>query len=252
MTVLGDYRHSFANLAIERVDGILVVRMHSDDAPLKWGIDAGAVHAQLGEAFYLIGRDPENLVVILTGTGDAYCLERDTEQYRDIAGADNSYRLEREGVDLLENLLNIEIPVISAINGPVAVHPELAILADIVLATPDTSFTDSHLLADTVPGDGGHIVWSAVLGPTRAAYFLITSETLSVDDALRMGAVHEIVERDALLDRARWHAAQLASKSPLILRYSRVALTQQLRMRFAAEMRLGLVSEMLGRNARPE
>ena len=73
------------------------------------------------------------------------------------------------------NFLNIEVPVISAVNGPAWRHSELPLLADIVLAADTAQFQDSaHFTGGLVPGDGMHIVYPLLLGVNRARYFLLT------------------------------------------------------------------------------
>jgi hypothetical protein len=101
---------------------------------MRWGADPGAIHEQLGHAFHDVSLDRENRVIILTGTGDAFCKDRNVDEYNEAFGPDYWYRISREGRDILMNLLDIEVPVISAINGPATIHSELCVLADIVLA----------------------------------------------------------------------------------------------------------------------
>lgn len=249
MVGLSTYQHRFPNIAIDRNNGVIEVRVHGDDGgELQWGIDPGAIHEQLPEAFYAIGRDRDNRVMIFTGTGNNFCLARDPAKYTHTDGPEHSYRILREARDMLINLLEIEVPVISAINGPAAYHPELTVLADVVLATPDTWFQDSHLRSDLVAGDGGQIIWQQILGPTRGAYFLVTSEKLSAQTAHAAGAVHEIVPADLLLPRAREIARQLTTKSILTLRYTRIALNQFFKERMTHELTGGLTAELLAYN----
>ena len=70
MTVLADYENKYETVSVQREDGILQVTFHSGDGSLLWG---EASHRELGYAFADIGADPDNRVVILTGTGDYYC-----------------------------------------------------------------------------------------------------------------------------------------------------------------------------------
>lgn len=246
---LDDYRGRFRNIAIERdADGVLDMRLHTDGGPLKWGVDPGCIHDQLGEAFYRVGRDPGNRVVILRGTGDTFCAERNPREYCDLAGDQAQYRLIREGRDLVNHVLEIDMPMIGVVNGPATIHPEIALMVDVVLASPHACFRDSHLPGGIVPGDGGQVYWTSVLGPTRGSYFLLTEQTLSAEDALGLGAVHEIVDDARLLPRAREIAARLASKPLFTLRYTRMTLQQAFKERFAKELSLGFAAEMLAMN----
>src|SRR5665213_638779 len=142
---LDHYAHKYRNMRFERRDGILQITLHTNGGSLQWGADVGAVHEQLGSAFHDVARDRDNRVVILTGTGDAFCEERNKAEYSEGFSPEYWYRISREGRELLMNLLEIDVPVISAINGPALIHSELPVLADIVLATDAVKFRDTHM-----------------------------------------------------------------------------------------------------------
>ncbi len=128
------------------------------------------------------------------------------------------------------NLLDIEVPLIAALNGPVLLHSEYALLADIVLATPDTVFQDKpHFDFGIVPGDGVNLLWPEVIGSVRGRYFILTRQQLDAQTAKDWGAVNEVVPADRLLTRAHEIASELAKLPPLTGRYTRIALTQKLR-----------------------
>jgi enoyl-CoA hydratase/carnithine racemase len=100
-------------------------------------------------------------------------------------------------------LLEIEVPVISAVNGPAWRHSEIPLLCDIVLAADTAQFQDSaHFPSDVVPGDGMHIVYPLLLGMNRGRYFLLTGQTLNAQKALELGLVAEVHPPDKLLGRA--------------------------------------------------
>jgi enoyl-CoA hydratase/carnithine racemase len=239
------YQKLYPNIIMERENGILDVRLHTAGDSLKWGITEGSIHDQLGEAFYRIGRDLENRVMILRGSGENYCTERNLDEYRDTSSAEAVYRITREGRDILNNMLEVEIPIISLVHGPVTLHPEIPLLADVVLASPEASFKDSHIPAGLVPGDGSQIFWTAVLGPTRASYFLLTEQVLAVEEALRLGVVHEVLPRGQLLSRAREIADRLVTKPQYTLRYTRMVVHQSLRERMARELASGFTAEFV-------
>ena len=128
------------------------------------------------------------------------------------------------------NILDIEVPLIAAVNGPVRLHSEYVLLADIVLATPATVFQDKpHFDFGIVPGDGVNLLWPEVIGSVRGCYFILTRQKLDAKTAKDWGAVSEIVPADRLLVRAREIAEGLAELPPLTTRYTRIALTQKLR-----------------------
>ena len=137
--------------------------------------------------------------------------------------------------------------MIGAINGPALRHSELPLLSDIVLAAEEATFQDSaHFVNGLVPGDGMHIVYPLLLGLNRARYFLLTGQTISAAEAQQMGLVNEVLPREELLPRAWALAEQLAQQPPLVLRYSRVLLTQQLKRQMQDILGYGLALEGLG------
>ena len=102
------------------------------------------------------------------------------------------------------NILDIEVPMIAAVNGPVRLHSEYILLCDIVLATPSTVFQDKpHFDFGIVPGDGVNLLWPEVIGTVRGRYFILTRQELDAETAKEWGAVNEIVPADKLHARAR-------------------------------------------------
>ena len=247
MSRLQDYQDSFRNIRFERRNGILQVNLHTDGGPLQWGALQDSVHAQLGRAFYEIGRDPDNRVMILTGTGDSFCTAMNLQEMPQAVNADEWYRITREGKDLLVSLLDIEFPVIGAVNGPAHIHAQLPVLSDVVLAAEHAEFADlAHFVHGVVPGDSAHIVWPMLLGANRGRYFLMTGQKISAREALSLGIVAEVLPAAQLLARA-WSLAEEWVRKPVsTLRYTRIALTQPIKRRMLDELGYGLAMEGLG------
>jgi enoyl-CoA hydratase/carnithine racemase len=149
-----------------------------------------------------------------------------------------------EGRKVLMNILDIEAPLIAAVNDPARLHSEYILLADIVLATPSTVFKDKpHFEFGIVPGDGVHLLWQEVIGSVRGRYFILTRQELDAETAKEWGAVNEIVSANELLPRARAIAEGLAKLPPLTTKYTRIALTQKLRRLIDKGVTLGLALE---------
>src|SRR5207302_518290 len=84
----------------------------------------------------------------------------------------------------------LEVPLIAAVNGPVRLHSEYILLADIVLASPSTVFQDKpHFEFGIVPGDGVNLLWQEVIGSVRGRYFILTRQELDAETAKEWGAV---------------------------------------------------------------
>jgi enoyl-CoA hydratase/carnithine racemase len=246
MSRFDEYATKYSCIHIRRENGILEMRFHTDNGPLRWGL---VPHGQLPDAFADVGRDRDNRVVILTGTGDEFSGVRATPGTRSLAQGltANSYdRVHWEGRALLMNLLNIEVPVIAAINGPAWRHAEIPLLSDIVLASETAAFQDSaHFPSGMVPGDGMHIVMPMLLGMNRGRYYLLTGQTLSAQEAKDLGLVAEILPPDKVLARAWEHAEALTRKPTLLLRYTRLMFTEYIKRRMQDLLGYGLAMEGL-------
>ncbi|BAM90422.1 enoyl-CoA hydratase/isomerase [Bradyrhizobium oligotrophicum S58] len=227
MAKFDTYKDAFPNARLTRQDnGVLEVALHSGGGKLIFN---GHTHEQFVDLFHVIGEDRDNRVVILTGSGDAFMdtIEADGFDFFSPQGYD---RILREGRKVLSNILDIEVPMITALNGPVLLHSEYALLTDIILATPETVFQDKpHFDFGIVPGDGVNLLWPEVIGSVRGRYFILTRQVLDARTAMAYGAVNEIVPADRLLARAHEIADGLAALPPLTSRYTRIALTQKLR-----------------------
>jgi enoyl-CoA hydratase/carnithine racemase len=239
-----EYAERYETIRMERRDGVLQLTFHTEGGPLQWGMTP---HREFPRAFRDIGDDPENRVVILTGTGEAFSGPQSTPDARLRLRPRQWDEIYWDGKHLLQNLLDIEVPMISAINGPALRHSEVPLLCDIVLASEDTTFQDSaHFANGMVPGDGMHIVYPLLLGLNRGRYFLLTGQTLDAARALELGLVAEVLPRERLLPRAWELAEQLAARPPLVLRYSRTLLTQHLKGLLHDLLGYGLALEGLG------
>ena len=227
MIKFNTYREAFLNARLSREpNGVLEVALHTDGGKLVFN---GHTHEQFVHLFHVIGEDHANRVVILTGSGDAFMDAISPEGF-DFFSPQGYDKILREGRKVLSNILDIEVPMISALNGPVLVHSEYALLTDIILATPQTVFQDKpHFEFGIVPGDGVNLLWPEVIGSIRGRYFILTRQLLDAQTAKEWGVVNEIVPSDRLLARAHEIADGIAALPPLTSRYTRIALTQKLR-----------------------
>ena len=243
---LADYCDKYSNIRMRREDGILEVSLHTNGGPLRWG---RLPHAELEEAFLNIGRDRENKVVILTGTGDEFSgprAERNYNRtYHRLSVAEWA-ELGWESRGLLNNLLAIDVPMIGAVNGPAVRHPELPVMCDIVLASDTACFQDSaHFVGGLVPGDGVHVIFPLIMGMNRGRYFLLTGQVLGAREAQDIGLVNEVMPQAQLMTRA-WELARVMLEQPEVhRRFSRVLLTERLRRQLSELLPFGLALEGL-------
>lgn len=248
MLTFDEYSQKYPCIRMERRNGVLLMTTHSKGDTLQWSYtDPEAypgIYYHLGEAFHDIGSDVENKVVIWTGAGDAFSGPPPSGKSppRSPRGWERS---NWKGRHMQMSLLDIDVPVICAVNGPALKHGDLIFLCDIVLAAEHAEFQDGHMLCDTVPGDGAHVIYPIVMGLSRARYFLLTSEKITARQALELGMVHEILPKDKLMARAWELAEMLAAKPPLVTRHARTLLVQGLRRKMLDMQGFGLALEGL-------
>ncbi len=244
MASLDQYADKYQSIRMERRQGILQMTFHTNGGSLQWG---GGPHSEFPQAFADVGSDPENRIVIMTGSGDAFSGPPGTPAGTPKRAPREWDRTYWEGKRLLTNLLDIEVPMISAINGPTLRHSEIPLLCDIVLASETAAFQDSgHFMSGLVPGDGMHIVYPLLLGLNRGRYFLFTGQRIEAREAMTLGLVNEVLPQAELLPRAWALAEQMAQQSDIVLRYSRVAMTQVVKRLMHDLLGYGLALEGLG------
>jgi enoyl-CoA hydratase/carnithine racemase len=252
-TRYAEYKDRYANFRFElSEEGILLMQCHTNGGSLVWDWKA---HDEMSDAFADVAGDREIKVLIHTGAGENYNAnwgarpggEKQKPVYRAMDGQKGVSMLDEKawyGRMLIENVLAVEVPMISAVNGPCNIHSEVPLLGDIVLASEDAYFQDlAHFPRGMVPGDGQHVIWPWIVGRNRGRYMLLTGKKLGAQQALEWGAVAEVLPKSQLLDRAWELARELARRPPLALRYTRLLFTQDLKRAFLDELAHGLARE---------
>lgn len=199
-------------IKMTRKNGILEARIHTNDGP---AVHSWTAHNAWGEAWVDIGRDHENEVLILTGTGDRWHTgnpEVWKERFRDWT-PDSQIKMYHDSYRLIENLVfAIDIPTIGIINGP-GTHCEMATLCDITLCAEDADFFDPHFMVGTPPGDGVLMTLQQTIGFKRANYFAYTGQPINGKLAVELGLANECLPREELLPRA-WELAEMMMERP--------------------------------------
>ena len=237
-----DYADIARGLSMERDDaGVLTVTINDGaGGPITF---TAQDHTEFVEAFYRIGRDRENTVVILTGAGD-WMAEIDFATFGNVGDPDVWAQVHDEGVQILENLANIRVPVIAAIEGRAHIHSEYALMANVIVAGESATFSDlPHFAGGIVPGDGIFTTWSYRAGPGRAEAWLLNPEPIGAEVAYDWGVVSEIVPDGTAVTRARELADLYLAQPELTRRNTRIHFVQPLKERIVAEVGYGLSLE---------
>ncbi len=115
-----------------------------------------AGHNAWGQAWQEIGNDPENEVIIITGTGSIWQgSDESGSRRRSEPTSDERVKIAFDAMKILENLIyGIDVPTIAAVNGPSPADTEFALACDITICTETATFLDPHYAAGVAPGDG--------------------------------------------------------------------------------------------------
>jgi enoyl-CoA hydratase/carnithine racemase len=236
------YSAAYRSLKITRdANGVLVVQFHTKGGSLTF---TAQDHTEFVDAFYRIAQDRENKIVTLTGTAGEFIPSIDFSSFGNVADPEVWSQVHDEGVQILENLANIRVPVIAAIEGQANVHSEYALMADVIVAGEGASFNDlPHFAGGIVPGDGIFTTWSYRAGAGRAEAFLLNPQPLTARTAYEWGVVSEVVPNGTALARAR-ELATLYLKAPEVTRRNtRAHFIHPLKERIVREVGYGLSLE---------
>jgi enoyl-CoA hydratase/carnithine racemase len=220
-----DYRH----LLFERdADGVVLITINR---PEVLNATNARLHWELTQVWRMLDADPAARVALVTGAGKAFSAGGDLEMVEEVAGNPAAVaRTMREASDLVYNMIDLDKPVVSAING-VAVGAGLvvALLADVSIISETARLTDGHTRLGVAAGDHAAILWPLLCGMAKAKYYLLTSDFVDGREAERIGLVSLCVPPDRLMETARDVARRLARGSQPSIRGTKRALNNWLR-----------------------
>lgn len=223
---------AFPDLTFERpADGVLKVVLEGPNLNAV----GPEVHGQLADVWLTVDRDPDTRVALLTGAGRAFSAGGSFEL---IEGMTQDYasrtRVLREARDLVLNVINCSKPIVSAIHGPaVGAGLVAALLADVSVAGRSARIIDGHTRLGVAAGDHAAICWPLLAGMAKAKYYLLTCDTLTGEEAERIGLVSLCVEDGEVQERALAVATQLAAGAQSAIRWTKQTLNHWYRAQSA-------------------
>jgi enoyl-CoA hydratase/carnithine racemase len=243
-----DYRERFADFfhMERRDDGVLLVAAHTLGGPIQLSVQN---HRALGQMLKTVGADPENEILILTGSGEEFMMDSDPEGFaledEDMAhwAYEYAYKDGRINVSALVN--DLEIPTIGIMNGP-GFHSEIVLMCDLTIAADDATIFDLHYDIGSVPADGIHSCFQELLGTKRAAYALLTGEAFTAQRALELGMVNEVMPRAELRERAFTIADHIMTQPRITRRLTTQIVRRPWRKRITDNLDGGFGIQMLG------
>ncbi|MGZ5959724.1 MAG: enoyl-CoA hydratase/isomerase family protein [Rhizomicrobium sp.] len=179
-------------------------------------------YAEIEAAFQAANADEAVRVVIVTGSDPSFCSGEDvkemmTGEVRPASPA--AATTGRPPTPAAMAALDCEKPVIAAVNGSaVGWGMELALYADIRLASENAKFAELFVKRGLVADVGGFYRLPELVGPSKAAELLLTGDQIDAREAMRIGLVSEVLPHAELMPRARALATKIAANPPLAVR----------------------------------
>ena len=210
-------------LLMEQRDRVLLVTLNRPELrnPISEPDMIDAIEAMCAQ----VQSDLSISVIIITGAGKGFSSGGNVKHMQDKSGmfagepeqlADNY----RQGIQRIPRaIFNLDVPVIAAVNGAaVGAGCDLAMMADIRIASEKACFAESFVKLGIIPGDGGAWFLPKVAGYANAAEMAFTGDMISSQQALEWGMVSKVVEHDSLIESAFELANRIAVNPPIAIR----------------------------------
>jgi enoyl-CoA hydratase len=213
---------NFKELALRREGKVLYAAFNR---PETMNAIVDAVHDDLDHLFSDVAADPETNVLVLTGTGRAFSAGGNIdEMIHCLEHTEDFHRNAVRGEQHIYNILNCPKPIIAKVNGAaIGLGATLALFCDIVVAASHAKIADPHVQLGLSAGDGGAVIWPALMGFARAKAYLFTGEPVTGEEAERLGLIYRAVpaeELDAFTDNL---AQRIANGAPKAIQYTKLS-----------------------------
>ena len=221
-------------IKVERRNGgdIVIVTLNGPEVGNR--VDRN-MHREIEDIGHELIYDRDVRAVILAGAGKDFCAGPDVEHI--LSRAETKYNnvgvnmeMMRSAMRIVENILDIRAPVISAVQGRAhGMGATLALFADIIIAADDATFSDDHVTQGQVAGDGGACMWPLLIGPARAKWHLLTGDPITAVKGEQMGLVNQVVPAAQLMPAALAVAERLCALPPLAVKWSKMAVNKYIK-----------------------
>ena len=203
------------SLTVEREDAVAIVTLNRPDALNALNRE---LRAALVSAFNELAEDEEIRAVVLTGSGRAFTAGVDLKEAGEkgfALGVDD----DSASIDIAKALGSYPWPIVGAINGfAITGGFELALMCDVLLASENAKFADTHARVGIMPGWGLSQKLSRLIGTSRAKELSFTGNFLDAETAERWGLVNRVYAPDALVPSAVKMAHEMTSCDPVLLK----------------------------------
>ena len=235
-------------LVVEKAGKVATVTLNR---PERLNAVNAVLHEELETFFGAVNSDAEINAIVLTGAGRAFCAGGD------ITGFNSGSQKQEEAGNvqptfargprrLILNMLEVEVPIVVALNGDaIGLGATLALFGDVIIAAEQARIADTHVKVGLVAGDGGAVIWPLLVGVHRAKEYLMTGDFIAAPEAERIGLINRVVPPHELLAAARALAERLANGPTWAIRWTKASMNKLIRERMNLILDTSLAFESL-------
>jgi enoyl-CoA hydratase len=188
--------------------------------------------------------DSQVRVIVLTGSGKAFCAGGDLFEHRSWVETDFEHEMQIH-TKIITAMIGNRKPIICALNGAaIGWGATFALFADIVIASETATLNDPHVRIGLSAGDGGGIIWPYRMGANRASQFLLTGESIDADRAREYGLVNQVVPAGQVRQRVTELAEEIAASPEHAIRNTKATLNIPLKNLVQSAMDLSIAYEV--------
>jgi len=230
-------------IGIERNGHVLTATIDHPESAMN-AVDE-TLHHDLAELFRTLKQEADARAIVLTGSGRAFSAGGDMGWFPKLRDPARMHALRREAKQIIWDQLDVEIPIVCALNGPaVGLGASIALLCDVIVMADTASIIDPHVQVGLVAGDGGAAIWPLLVGPLAAKRHLMLGQPLTADEALRLGVAAEVCAADAVFATGDSWAQRLAAQAPLAVQGTKIAVNQQIKQALLTSFDVSTALEM--------
>jgi enoyl-CoA hydratase len=219
-------QEKYETILVEKQQDVAILTLNR---PERLNAVNGAMHSELMTLFMDVQADPDVKAAVLTGAGRGFCAGGDFSGSR--MAPKSGLSMMQEARRIVDNLLDLEKPIIAAVNGPaVGLGATVALCCDVVIASRSARFGDPHVKMGITAGDGGAVIWPLLIGVNRAKQWLMTGDIMSAEEAYALGLVNRVVEQGEELSESIALARRLAGGAPYAVQSTKVAVNKYIKM----------------------
>ena len=223
-----DYsRYEF--IKVDRDDKVAVLTLNR---PESLNAINPQLHTEMENIFGEITRDDDINAIVFTGAGNrAFCAGGDVKGMDARQSEPSRPTMPLRGAKrLIHNLMDVEQPIIAAVNGDaVGLGATLALFCDVIIASEKARIGDPHVKVGLVAGDGGAVIWPLLCGIAKAKEYLMTGDLMSAEKAERIGLINYAVPQDEVMPKAMELAHRLANGPTRAIRWTKLSCNKRLR-----------------------